>query len=436
MYWNETLVDNPTIESEVRQGGLTPSEVDPKMLHDIQAILSRLVGKANQLLGNHTTNLAECWMHIRAKFDGGKCINRSQSGSWEHRCMGAGLRQNLGPEWGPQVWRNVTHAVPNKIFTDTADNSAKKVTKQRKRKATDKAKKSRRRSKYARVEETAAARSAYSRHDGGISPEEVDDDIPSEQLDKLKDSYYRTKVVVTEEEARDIERNTRDQAENEQWLLERKKRITASNVGGIAKMRKTTKKSKKVENILYSRFRGNEATRYGLAKEEETKQRYIAYQQRDGHPALNVDTNGLFVSLTNPWIAASPDGTVYDPSDPSQVLGLVEFKNPFSMRDKSLAEACRTSTFCLTNKKNTFQLKNKHDYYFQIQCQLYCVDREWCDFVLTTEKDIHVERIRRDRKWWDEKLVLLRRFYFDAVLPELACPRYRKGGIREPPNNE
>ena len=49
-------------------------------------------------------------------------------------------------------------------------------------------------------------------------------------------------MVVTEEEARDIERNTRDQAENEQWLLERKKRITASNVGGIAKMRKTTKK--------------------------------------------------------------------------------------------------------------------------------------------------------------------------------------------------
>ncbi len=36
-------------------------------------------------------------MHIRMKFDGGKVINRSQSGSWEHRCVGAGLRQNMGP---------------------------------------------------------------------------------------------------------------------------------------------------------------------------------------------------------------------------------------------------------------------------------------------------------------------------------------------------
>ena len=70
-------MDNPTTESEARQGGLTSTEVDPKMLHDIQATLSRLIGKAEQLLGNHTTNLAECWMHIRTKFDGGKVINWS-----------------------------------------------------------------------------------------------------------------------------------------------------------------------------------------------------------------------------------------------------------------------------------------------------------------------------------------------------------------------
>ena len=59
-------------------------------MHDIQALLGRLVGKAWQLLSNETTNLAENWMNVRAKFDGAKVINRSQSGSWQHRCMGAG----------------------------------------------------------------------------------------------------------------------------------------------------------------------------------------------------------------------------------------------------------------------------------------------------------------------------------------------------------
>ena len=75
-----------------------------------------MVAKASQLIGNKTTNLAECWMHIRSKFDGGKVVNRSQSGSWEHRCMGAGLQQNLGKEWGPQVWRTMTQSSPNKVF--------------------------------------------------------------------------------------------------------------------------------------------------------------------------------------------------------------------------------------------------------------------------------------------------------------------------------
>ena len=71
--WRETVADTLAVESETRRGGLTPVEVDPKMLHNISVVLSRLVARSEQLIGNHTTNLVECWMHIRAKFDGGKC---------------------------------------------------------------------------------------------------------------------------------------------------------------------------------------------------------------------------------------------------------------------------------------------------------------------------------------------------------------------------
>ena len=109
--WRETLAVYPATEKKARQGGLTPTKVNDKMLHDIQAVLNRLVGKANKPLGNHTTNRAECWMHMKTKFDGRKVINRPQSGSWEHMCMGAGLRQNMGVEWGPQVWKNMTNEI-------------------------------------------------------------------------------------------------------------------------------------------------------------------------------------------------------------------------------------------------------------------------------------------------------------------------------------
>ena len=122
--WEDTLADDPTTEIEARQGGLTPTYMNPQLHHDIQVQLSRLIGKAEQLIENQTTNLAESWMHIRAKFDWGKFINRSQSRSWEHRCMGAGLRQNLGREWGPLAWKEITKSSPNKVFIDTAEYTA------------------------------------------------------------------------------------------------------------------------------------------------------------------------------------------------------------------------------------------------------------------------------------------------------------------------
>ncbi len=183
-----------------------------------------------------------------------------------------------------------------------------------------------------------------------------DDDIPRDQLVQIKPSFYESQVVITEERRKKIETGTRNQAESEQWMVERRKRLTASKVGSIVKMRKTTKRSNKVQNLLYS-FRGNEATRYGMANEEKARQAYITYLQSND-PDLNVDKCGLFVSLGDPWLTASPDGIIYDPSDPSIILGLVEIKCPFSMKGKMIAEACQTATFCLGDNDNKYTLKH------------------------------------------------------------------------------
>ena len=155
-----------------------PTPVSQKLMHDIQVILSRLVAKASQLIGNFTTNLAESWMHVRSKFDGGKVINRSQSGSWEHRCMGAGLRHNLGLPWGPTVYTCMT-SKENLVYKTTAELSAKKATKDRKRKATDRAKENRRKNKYSKTDNSISARRAYSRHEG-IQPDQASKDISKE----------------------------------------------------------------------------------------------------------------------------------------------------------------------------------------------------------------------------------------------------------------
>ena len=302
----------------------------------------------------------------------------------------------------------------------------------RERPCTDEAKTKRRQSKYSRTDDSVAARNAYSRHDNGIEPDDVCDDVSPEHLTELKKTYYNSKVVVTKEEAEDLERDTREQNESELWMTERRKRLTASRIGSIAKMKRTTKRSSKVQQILYSTFRGNAATRYGIQMEDVARQQYITHQQQQGHSGLKTEKTGLIVSVENPWLAASPDDRVLDPlANPP--CGLAEYKNPFSAKDLTLSEACKTvPSFCLEKIEDTYRLKRQHDYYHQVQCQLHCDNKQWCDFVVKTNQDLHVERIHRDQERWDKQLPKLEVFYFNGMLPELACPRYRKGGIREP----
>ena len=86
-------------------------------------------------------------------------------------------------------------------------------------------------------------------------------------------NYYETHVVVDRKLREKIEESTRQQSTaddsnaRELWYAERKKRITASVVGGIAKMKSSTKRAKKVQELLYNKFHGNSSTMFGVAKE-------------------------------------------------------------------------------------------------------------------------------------------------------------------------
>ena len=54
--WRETTECD---EADILRGGEHLTKVDPKLFHDIQVIIARLVAKASQLIDNVTTNIAE-----------------------------------------------------------------------------------------------------------------------------------------------------------------------------------------------------------------------------------------------------------------------------------------------------------------------------------------------------------------------------------------
>ncbi len=129
---------------------------------------------------------------------------------------------------------------------------------------------------------------------------------------------------------------------------------------------------------------------------------------KKNHPGLTAEISGLVVSSENPWLSASPDRVVHDRVF-TPPKGLVEVKTPFSVKGMTIEEACsRSKSFCLEKTERdgsvVFSLKKWHDYSYQIQCQMYCCDVSWCDFVVRTENDLHVERIFRNTEWWMEQL--------------------------------
>ena len=66
----------------------------------------------------------------------------------------------------------------------------------------------------------------------------------------------------------------------------------------------TTKLSKKVEEMLYSKFKGNEATWYGTLMESTSRHDHQRYQSQQGHKLTTVRT-GLMISSENPWLVTS-----------------------------------------------------------------------------------------------------------------------------------
>ena len=238
----------------------------------------------------------------------------------------------------------------------------------------------------------------YSWYDGVQYADDISTDVPP-YLQDMMINYYQTYVVVSQTQASEIECLTRQQGADDNstniWLAEHRKQITSSNIGQIAKRRKSTKVANAVKQLLYNNFCGAAATRWGTFQEPVAWSLYQEHH-RSWSPNLTITTSGLVIDPVHPWLAASPDSLVHDPlvDNPN---GIVEYKNPYSVRDMSLMEAAeQTKDFCLKmGEDGRLTLNHSHPYYYQIQAAMFCTKRTWCDFVVWTNKDLHIQFIQR-----------------------------------------
>ena len=171
-------------------------------------------------------------------------------------------------------------------------------------------------------------------------------------------------------------------------------------------------------------------------------QQYVSHQLGHGHQHLTVSPSGFLVCETYPFLGASPDGAVYDPSNTNQPFGFLEIKCLYSQRNMTPADACSSSGFCCSIVDGKLSLRRNHPYYTQVQGQMAVGERPWCDFVIYTKRGISIERISFDRNFWDTLLLpklisfyeivwLLKLFvpFMSLVSPSVICLKYRKPAV-------
>lgn len=173
-------------------------------------------------------------------------------------------------------------------------------------------------------------------------------------------------------------------------------RITGSRVGAILGLNPYSKRQDVLREMVREHFSaprefvGNDATRYGQAKEPEALAKYEAER--------GVMTYGGGECLLHPvhgFLAVTPDGLVDDD-------GMIECKAPY---------------------RGSYTHWNEKPYYeAQMRLQLECGGRQWCDFVvLQRDGTLHVSRLTRDPAWLPSVLPTLDAFMSDYAAA-LASP--------------
>ncbi|KAJ8964298.1 hypothetical protein NQ317_000094 [Molorchus minor] len=265
---------------------LIPEIIECGLKQDIINCLQRVVTHSSSFLANKNNNAAELFNSLVNKYVGGKRVNFSFKASYQTRCQLAAIAYNCKEQYIEKIMEFV--GLSPGLYT------RRFIIKRqlRRERSVDQKKK--------RGFRTKITISHPDEDYGAV--EEISDEEMKSRKEKLE-----TILRKTPEEIIKVEQDTRGQSSNPLWHQERTFRITASNFGRICKLKTTTKPDVLVKNLLYNKFIGNSATKYGQEHE------LVAIQDFEELTGFTVTDCGLFIGHDNEYfLGASPDGLVAD----------------------------------------------------------------------------------------------------------------------------
>lgn len=382
--------------------------VNTVLWRKMSQIILFLAANAKSLIFDVDSNPAETFNSVIAKYVGGKRINYTLKNSYQERCSASVISFNT---------KRPINAIHKCIF-DKPTGKYTNVYEAQKAK----------RKIYKRLFRKKIRRNM---NDPDYGQKAQRPDMTDEDFQMTKDEFLK-QMELSDQQRDELQKQTIDQSSSQEWLENRKNRLTASMFGKICKRKENISCAPLVKAIVKPQKLSNiPSITYGRDN-EQTALTQLSLQEN-----VTIARCGLFIHKTLQYLGASPDG-IYKDKDGK--TGLVEVKCPFSAKNMQAEEAIKTKKikfWKFNTRNNTIVIDKNHDYYFQIQGQLNITEMDICLFAVWTgeEYSMKVDYIKRDATFWHDKMVgPLSKFYLHCLLPELVDSRLERSmPIKDPP---
>lgn len=282
--------------SNTEENNNVPLMESGKIMSEIIAIVDKVTRKADRLVFNTTTNIAENFMSLVAKFNGGKRVNFTRTGSYQRRVLGATQVHSRGQSWHLSPWKKLAGKSPGKFF--------KKNVLRRIAMSTLKSKHKKQNTFRCRISRDKISVN----HDFDYGPDAAGLDMTEEDF-KMNFSKKLEELRIdasTTEAIANLEKNTIGQHDNVHWHEARKNRLTASNFGSVISRKSTTPCHNLFKSLLYTKNIISKHLEFGRQNEK------VAIREFENQYHKTVRPCGLFIDGVNPFLGASPDGLVDD----------------------------------------------------------------------------------------------------------------------------
>ena len=181
-------------------------------------------------------------------------------------------------------------------------------------------------------------------------------------------------LSVDEDEINMIERNTRSQAESDEWRKQRTYRFTASKFQLITRRQRNHETF--VQSLIYPKTISSKHLAHGIKYEPIALQEYEKFMFNQKTP-VTVLKSGLVISKCYCFLGATPDARIID-TGCSICFGLAEVKCPSTKFNVTPLDACSDQNFFMEKISSTrCRLKRNHAYFTQVQGQMGVTGCKW-----------------------------------------------------------